>query len=314
MFSNPYSVQLQEIIFMRKVFKWIGIILSSLIGLAVILAGILITSGASRLNKKYEVEPEPIPIPEGEAATRRGRYLFSSACAGCHGDNLAGTSFFDDPALGSIPAPNLTAGNGGAGGAYTDADYVRAIRHGVRPDGTPLMIMPSAAFYYFSDEDLGAIIAYIRSVPPQDQTWPEKNVKPMGRILLAVGAFGAVLPAETIDHTGPRPPAPEQGVTAVYGEYLVNTGDCRACHGAAHTGQQPGEPGAPFAPNLTPGGELAGWSAEDFIAAMRTGKSPDGHEIDGDFMPWEHIGRLTDDDLTAVFLYLQSLPAQETMQ
>ncbi|RMH01649.1 MAG: hypothetical protein D6706_01575 [Chloroflexi bacterium] len=297
---------------MRKILKWLGIILGSLIGLVLILAAVLITIGTSQLNKTYDIEPETIAIPTDSDTIARGQYIYSTTCASCHGDNLAGTSFFDDPALGNIPAPNLTAGNGGIGNTYTDADYVRAIRHGVRPDGTPLMIMPSNAFYYFSDEDLGAIIAYIKNATPQNQPWPAKRLSPMGRILLAAGAFGDVLHAETIDHTGPRPTAPAQGVTAVYGEYLVNTGDCRNCHGPDLTGQQPGEPGAPFAPNLTSSGHLADWSAEDFIAAMRTGQTPDGHEIDGDFMPWEHIGRMTDDDLTAMFLYLQSLPTTTT--
>lgn len=299
---------------MRKVLKWLGIILGSLVGLVVILTGILIAIGTSRLNKSYDIQPAAAAIPTDQDALSRGQYLFSSACAGCHGDNLAGTAFFDDPALGSIPAPNLTAGQGGIGGQYSSADFVRAIRHGARPDGTPLMIMPSGAFYYFSDADLGAIIAYIRNAAPVDRQWPAKNLSPMGRILLVAGAFGNVLQAETIDHTGPRPAAPEQGETAVYGEYLVNTGDCRGCHGPGLAGQQPGEPGAPFAPNLTSGGHPAGWSAEGFITAMRTGQSPDGHEIDGRFMPWEHIGRLTDDDLTAMYLYLQSLPAAETTQ
>lgn len=299
---------------MRKVLKWIGFVLGGLVGSVILAVATMLIIGGSRLNKQYDIEPATVAIPTDPDAIARGQYLYSATCAGCHGDNLAGTPFFDDPGLGSIPAPNLTSGNGGIGSAYTDADYVRAIRHGVRPDGTPLMIMPSGAFYYFSDEDLGAIIAFMQNVSPQDQVWPAKNLSPMGRILLVAGAFGNVLQAETIDHTGPRPPAPEQGVTAAFGEYLVNTGDCRNCHGSNLTGQQPGEPGAPFAPNLTPGDHLADWSAEDFIAAMRTGKSPDGHEIDNNFMPWEHIGRLTDDDLTAMHLYLQSLPAAETTE
>jgi len=294
---------------MRKVLKWIGIALGSLVGLVVIFAVTLIVIGTSRLNRTYDIRPDAISIPADEEALARGEYLYSSYCAGCHGDDLAGTAFFEDPALGSIPAPNLTAGKGGVGGRYSDADFVRAIRHGVRSDGTPLMIMPSGSFYYLSDEDLGSIIAYITSASAEDNDLGEKELSPMARIMLVAGVFGNVLQAETIDHTGPRPGSPDQGVTPDYGEYLVNAGDCRNCHGPDLTGQQPGEPGAPYAPNLTPGGHLAGWSAGGFITAMRTGVSPDGHEIDGTFMPWESIGRMTDDDLTAVWLYLQSRPA-----
>lgn len=300
---------------MKKVLKWIGIGLATIVGLLIVAAGVMIASGTARLNKTYDVQPAAIAIPDDEAAIARGNYLVSAGCTGCHAEDLGGTVFVDDPALGYFPASNLTGGPGGVGATFTDADFVRAIRHGLRPDGTPLFIMPSGAFYYFSDEDLGAIISYLKSVAPVDNDLGVKAPKPMGKILLAMGAFGDVLHAETIDHSGPRPSAPAPGVTADYGEYLVNTvGDCRSCHGDALSGGQPGEPGAPFAPNLTPGDHLAKWSADDFLTLMHTGVSPDGHEIDGAFMPWERIGRMTDDDLTAIFKYLEALPALETAQ
>ena len=62
------------------------------------------------------------------------------------------------------------------------------------------------------------------------------------------------------------------------------------------------------APNLTRGGEMDGWSEEDFIATMRTGVTPSGHQLN-DFMPWKYFGQMTDDELKAVWMYLQSLPA-----
>jgi len=297
---------------MRKALKWIGIVVGGIVGLLIVTLIAMFAIGTSRLNKTYDVQPAAVVIPDDDDAVAQGHYLVSVGCTGCHGEDLAGQVIFEDPALGRIPAMNLTAGQGGAGASYTDADWVRAIRHGVRPDGKPLLIMPSGAFYYYSDEDLGAIISYLRSVAPVDNDLGQRSLKPMARVLFVAGAFGNALQAETIDHSGPRLPAPTQGVTVEYGGYLVNTGDCRGCHGNALNGQQPGEPGAPFAPNLTPGGDVADWSAGDFLSAMRTGVTPDGHAIDGAFMPWEHIGRMTDDDLTAMFMYLQSLPALET--
>lgn len=297
---------------MKKVLKWIGIALSGLVGLLVLALIGLTISANNRLNKIYEVTPAAVNIPTDAATLERGKYIFDTSCAGCHGDNLAGTRFFDDPALGYIPAPNLTAGQGGIGGIYTDADFVRAIRHGLDAGGKPLMIMPSKAYWYFSDEDLGAVIAYVKSAAPVDNDWGEKALKPMGRILLAVGALGDVLAAEGLDHAGPRPAAPNRGLTAEYGEYLVNTGDCRACHGEVLSGGTSLEPGAPFSPNLTPGGVLASWSAAEFIETLRTGITPYGRRLDANFMPYEEYGRLTDEDLTAMFLYLQSLPAMDT--
>lgn len=297
---------------MKKVFKWIGIILVGLIGiLAIAVAGFSISTNA-RLNKTYEVQPAAVSIPEDAAAIERGSYIYRTSCAGCHGEDLAGTPFFNDPVLGYIPASNLTAGRGGIGRTYSNNDFVRAIRHGIDADGKPLMIMPSKAFWHFSDEDLGAVIAYVKSTSPVDKDLGDRNLKLVGRVLLSTGAFGEVLAAEVLDHAAPRLPVVEQGVTAEYGEYLINTSDCRSCHGEALTGGQSSEPGAPPSPNLTSSGLLAIWSTADFIETMHTGVTPYGRKLDGNFMPYEEYGRMTDEDLTAMFLYLQSLPALET--
>ena len=297
---------------MKKVLKWIGIVLAGIVGIVIVAVIGLSVSANSRINKAYQVTPAAVNIPDDAAAIKRGAYIFSTSCAGCHGDDLAGTRFFDDPAIGTIPAPNLTSGQGGIGGTYSDTDFVRAIRHGVRADGAPLMIMPSKAYWYFSDEDLGAVIAYVKSASPLDNDLGEKDLKPMGRILLAIGAFGEVFAAEVLDHDGPRPSVPARGTTIEYGEYLINTSDCRSCHGETLAGAKSAEPGAPFSPNLTPDGVLSLWSAADFIETMRTGVTPYGRKLDVNFMPYEEYGRMTDDDLTAMFLYLQSLPTVGT--
>ena len=292
---------------MRRVLKWIGIILGSVLGLVLVAAVALSIRGNSKLNRQYDVQPEPVAISEETAVISRGQYLVSASCTGCHGENLGGASFIDDPALGIIPAPNLTAGADGAGVTYSDADFVRAIRHGIDNEGNPLAIMPSRAYWHFSDEDLGAIIAYVKSVPPVDNRLDDKNVGFMGRVLLGAGALD-ILSAEAIDHTGTRPTAQTPTVNAAYGEYIANTGDCQSCHGINLAGAPSPEPGSPPGPNLTPGGNLAQWSTDDFIASMRTGSTPDGRQLDSEFMPWEGYSRLSDDDLTALFMYLQSLP------
>lgn len=297
---------------MKKALKWIGISIGSLIAIVVLAAVGLSLSANARMDKTYDVEPAVVDIPGDAAAIERGAYIYSASCAGCHGKNLAGTEFFNDPALGYIPAPNLTAGQGGIGGTYSGTDFVRAIRHGVAADEKPLMIMPSRAYWHFSDEDLGAVIAFLQASAPVDNDLGEKNLKPVGRILLAAGAFGEVFAAEVLDHTAPRPATPERGVTAAYGEYLVNTGDCRACHGETLSGGQSAEPGAPASPDLTPDGVLAIWSEAGFIETMRTGVTPYGRQLDSKFMPYEGYGHMTDDDLTAMFLFLQSLSSQDT--
>lgn len=297
---------------MRNALKWIGIVLGGLVILLVLFVGVMFAIGSSRLNKTYDVQPATVNIPTDTVALERGAYLYLVSCAGCHGEDGSGKVVFEDPGLGYIPGSNLTAGQGGIGGAYNEADFVRALRHGVDADGKPLMIMPSRAYGYFSNEDLGAIIAYVQDLAAVDNDLGDKNLKPPGRILLALGAFGDILAAEVIDHNAALPSTPAQGVTVEYGEYLVNTGDCSTCHGPNLGGMQGPEPGAPFSSNLTPGGVLAIWSAEDYIETMRTGTTPYEKQLDPDFMPWNSIGKMTDDDLTAMFLYLSSLPAMET--
>lgn len=296
---------------MKKILKWIGIVLGGLVALVVVAVLGMMWSTDSRFNKKYDIQAEAVAIPTDEASLAVGKHWAEMHCQGCHGEDLSGGPFFEDPALGYADAPNLTSGKGGIGGAYTDADWVRAIRHGVKHDSTSVFIMPSNDFYFLSDADLGGLIAYVKSVPPVDREIRPRNLKPFAKVLYALGAFGNLLYAETIPHNAPRPPAPPVGVTLEYGEYLVNAHGCPSCHGPQLNGAQPAEPGAPFAPNLTPGGELVGWSEADFFKALREGVTPSGRQF-SDAMPWKGLGKMTDDELKAVWLYLQSLPKLET--
>jgi hypothetical protein len=117
----------------------------------------------------------------------------------------------------------------------------------------------------------------------------------------------AVIPNVTvIDHYAPRPIAPEPGVTVEYGKYLANT--CTLCHGANLNGHTLREGNNVYvALNLTRGGEMVGWTEEDFITTMRTDVTPGGKQLI-DIMSWNYFSQLTDNELKAVWLYLQSLP------
>jgi len=207
--------------------------------------------------------------------------------------------------MAKLIASNLTRGRGGVLGNYTDPQLEAAIRHGVGPDGRGLLFMPSQEFQYLSDEDVAAIIAYVRSVPPVDRQLGGSSVGPIGRVLLLTGAM-PLLPAELIDHDAARRPVPPAAPTREYGEYQARVGGCFGCHGPALGGSAEGHGGPPPA-NLTPGGGLGAWTEADFFTAMRTGKRPDGTAIDP-AMPWRAVGRLTDDELRALWLYLRSVP------
>jgi mono/diheme cytochrome c family protein len=295
----------------KKALKWIGIILGSLVGLIILVAVGLSIAGGMRLNKTHDIQAEAIPIPTDAAALARGEHLVEVAlCKECHGQDLSGDVVFDDPAVGTVYATNIT----GLGATHSDADLVRAIRHGVDKDGRQLVIMPADIFINFSAEDLGAVIAYLKTVPAVDNAVPEPKLSFMGRILLAAGMFTDVFPAEYIDHNQPFPTMPEIGANVEYGAYLAPL--CTTCHGADLAGAvvDPDDPESLFAPNLTPGGELGDWSEADFIQTIRTGVSPHGHELDPAFMPWEAFAKFHDDELKALWLYLQSLPPERTQE
>lgn len=295
---------------MKKVFKWIGIALGLLIGLVLVAGVTLFLMGNARLNKAYDFPPSNIVIPTDAASIEYGKHRAESLCEGCHGTDLSGIeNWFNAGPLGAVDSANLTSGDGGVGQEFTsDEDYVRAIRHGIDPEGKPLFMPAVVSTAHLSDQDLGAIIAYVKTVPPVDHKTNGHNFKPLGKILLAAGKLPK-LPVETVSHET-HVTAPDAGVSVEYGEYLVNTNDCHICHGPnLNGGPFPDPTKIKISPNLTPGGELVSWTEAQFINTIRTGVTPGGHELDPEFMPWKAFRLFTDDELKAVWLYLQSLPS-----
>ena len=296
---------------MKKTLKFISKILGTVIGLLVLAFIALYIIGSvkwSRMHGKDDVPVETITIPTDEISIARGeRTATLNLCRICHTEALSGQSV-SVPGLLTFGIPNLTSGVGGVGATNTDEDWVRAIRHGVGHDGRGLAMMPVRTFYYLSDEDLGALIAYLKSLPPIDNEMPKTDLGPLGRVMLALGQLPPEIEPNviSIDHNAPRPVAPQPGVTLEYGKYLART--CALCHGPNFNGQTVQLDGPPIlTPNLTPEGELGFWSEEDFIATLRTGVTPGGRQLRSE-MPWKYFGQMTDDELKAVWLYLQSLP------
>lgn len=191
----------------------------------------------------------------------------------------------------------------------TDAQMVTAIRHGVNADGHSLLLMPSKMFNRLSDEDVADMVAYIRSVPPIDSARPKTNAGPLPHILIGTGMASGLQSARGIDHNAPRQPAPPAGPTAEYGSYLVVVGGCKFCHGSGLSGGplEEGPPGSLPASNLTPEG-LKAYDEAKFFTALRTGKRPSGVPINGEFMPWKLTALMTDDEIRAIWKYLQTVP------
>ena len=294
---------------MKKAVKWMGIILFGLVVILVAGGAVLYGTASSRLSSGPDVVVRAVPAAGGVEAVARGEHLAVaiSGCTGCHGEDLGGKVAVEDPAIGTIYASNLTAGEGGIGASYSDEDWARAIRHGIGPDGRVLGAMPSNAFAHFSDEDLADLLAYIQAQPPVDHVLPARQLSPPGTIIFGTMAY-STLPANLIDHERVGGAAPERGANAAYGEYLTQIAGCHDCHGPDLGGVDPenAPPGPPPGPNLRPSGRLGKWTQDDFVTALRSGRTPDGRQLSPE-MPWEHYRLMTDQELQALWLYLQGL-------
>jgi mono/diheme cytochrome c family protein len=296
---------------MRRVGRLLGGLVA-LLGLAVVAIGVAAYAQSERrLARRHSLHAEALAIPTDSASVARGAHLATAiaSCTLCHGADLGGATYGDAGPIGTFAGPNLTSGRGGIGAERTDLDLVRAIRKGVRRDGTSLIMMPSEAFTYMSGEDVAAIVAYVRHLPPVDRDVPRTRFGPLGRALLAVGKMELLVADKTPD-VAPRAPVPA-GPTASYGRYLADFSGCHGCHGFGLSGGRvAGPPDLPPASNLTPSGAIGRWSEASFVRVMREGRRPDGSAID-EFMPWKVFRGMTDDELRALWLYLRSVPPRE---
>jgi cytochrome c553 len=282
--------------------RWTGRIVAGIVLLILLAVAAVYAITSRHINRTYDFPDSPVRGATDSASLARGRHLVETIakCGECHGADQGGKVLLDAAAMGRLAAPNLTTGQGGLGD-YSDADFERALRHGVGRGGRPLLFMPSEAFTWLGDDDLAAIMGYIRTLPPVDREMPPARVGPVARALFLGGNF-PLLPVTLIDHTANRvvPPA---GATVAYGEYLATIGGCRACHGLALAGDA-----NPDAPNITVG-RIGSWTEEDFFRSLRQGTRPDGSAIDPVKMPWVRSGQMTDEEMRAVWMYLRALPA-----
>jgi len=289
------------------------VILGLLVGVMVIAGTILYFIGNARLNKTYDFPPSNLRLPTDAVGVQYGKERTEFFCTRCHGDNLGGlVNWRDLGALGTIDATNLTSGDGGIGREYTsDEDWVRAIRHGIDPEGKPIYMPAVLSTSHISDQELSAIIAYIKTVPPVDHRTDGYQFTPLGKIILALG-LAPPPPVETVSHDV-HVAAPDPGLTREYGKYMVDILECRLCHGQELVGGRYPDPTIKIqVPDITSTGEVFYWSEDQFIDTIRNGITPGGHELNPKLMPWERISmKTTDEDLKAVYLYLHSLPVLE---
>jgi mono/diheme cytochrome c family protein len=298
---------------MKGTMKWLMIIFGGTVGLVLIIGLVLYGIGQGRLNKNYSITPRMVKIPTDEESLQEGKRIFQyRGCEACHGEELQGVTYLKNPAIGQVITPNLTTGEGGIGNERTDLDLVRAVKYGVSSDGIALLFMPSTEFYYLSDRDLGALLAYIRNKPAVDNQPEPSELSTTGFIVMNLTQEITFLPAELIPLGEELPTAPEPGLTVEYGEYLALS--CPVCHGLGLSGGEISgfPPEWPAAGNLTPGlgGRLPTWGEEGFIEIIQNGEKH-GRAIHPDYMPWTSYRHMNNLELRAVYLYLMALEPAE---
>lgn len=272
--------------------------------------------GERKIDRRIDIRVVPVPYAKATPETLQlGRYLFESrGCSECHGKDGAGRVVVDEPGGVYVRAPDITPARVSMVANYTEADWVRAIRHGVDPGGRALLVMPSEDFNRMNDGDLAALVAYVRSLPPGRGALGEVRLPRLVRAMYGVGVFKDS--SEKIDHRLPPAQPIAVGETPEHGGYVA--GMCAGCHGHNLSGGPipAAPPDWPPASNLTPGeGTVMARYAtvEPFTAMLRTGKRPDGSAV-SKVMPFESLGNLNDTDVKALHAYLKTLAPLKTGQ
>jgi mono/diheme cytochrome c family protein len=253
-----------------------------------------------------------------ETPVERGEYLVRGpmGCGNCHTPQgpggpdaaleLAGFAMFEDAMMTAV-APNITPGSRVA--TWSDAELARAIREGLRPDGSLIgPPMPFAMYRGLGDDDLAAVVAFLRTLPAVERDPGVSEYR-----MPLPPAYGP--PVETV-------PAPPRGATVEYGAYMAGpVAHCMECHTPlgpegpmldVALGQGgfefPGPWGVSVAPNLTSSADgLAGYDDAELEAMIVEGVRPDGGAMLPP-MPYGYLARMTPEDLDAIVLYLRSLP------
>ncbi len=292
---------------LKKVGKWLGIGF----GILVVAIGVLVAVAhfrwSSRIGATYETAGHDFEIPAitDENREEAHRLWMSRGCGECHGEDGAGGVRVDAPPF-SMQGPNIT----GVLRTLSAPDIHRLVRRGVRPNGAPVFFMPAHEYQRMPDAELALIVAHARSLPQSDAQTTPSELHLLGRVLALVGVFDEMplLPAEHIDMDAAFDPAgPDE-----LGENISQ--GCRGCHGGHLSGGPiPGAPpelGTPL--NLTPHSTgLEGWTLEQFDAALREGRKPDGTQMDRAQMPYHVYRYLSDAEVAALWAYLQTVEPRE---
>ena len=302
----------------KKILKVLGVLAAAL----VVAAGSVAAYASGTWDKgRYTSYPLPELRASTDSATiARGRYLAlgPAHCVDCHtpagSAPLSGGVKFTLP-FGYVYSPNLTPDSATGIARYSDGQIARMLRYNVRPHGRAAI--PFMQFERMSDEDVVAILSYLRSNQPVAHAVPNHELNLMGKTILTL-----VMKPNALDNKAPKL-SPPSAPTVERGEYLVNSvGECAGCHTlrdlrtGAFIGPHLGggfdipsevDPTMVFtAPNLTsdPTGKTGQLSEDQFLARFRQGLV-----IKESVMPWKAFATMQDDDIRAIYRYIKTVPA-----
>lgn len=306
---------------MKKTLKIIGIVLGVIVGILLILAAFVHFRGIP----KYKVQQVEVNIPPPDSATlAHGEKLAKMICVGCHLEDgkLQGRKMVDiPPVFGEVYSQNITAHPTKGIGRYSDAELVYFLRTGIKRDGKYSFVMNG--YPLMSDEDLHAIVAFMRSDDPILEPVDKAQYPCKPSFLIKALTNTVMKPLPYPEAPINVPPKSDQ---LAYGKYLADgLLGCYRCHSADFTQQDPLEPenslgfygggntildpfdGTPvLSANLTPHETgLKGWTLEQFAEAVRFGKRPDGTTMTAAMPPHPELDM---EELSAIWTYLQSIP------
>ena len=275
---------------MRRVLKWTGLGLGAMFVIALCAAAYVYVGSELIVARTYDVPLTTFRAPRDAAAVDAGRRLATIyGCNNCHAAHLNGTVLWDKPGIARITAPNVSR----IALEYSDAELERLIRRGVKRDGTSTWIMPAQMFSHLTDEDLGNIIAWVRSMPAVDGVAREMTLRPLGRIGLVLNEFKPV--AAQVDRSVPA--VVDRANPLSHGRYLVMSA-CTECHGAHLEGMEIVQ-----APGLI---IAAAYSRDELTRLLRTGVGKGERKLGlMAEVARDDFSHFTDEEIAAIHNYLK---------
>lgn len=277
---------------MRRLLRVVGYVVAAIAGLALVAVVAVYLVSWRLLASAPAPQPSRLTSPTAEQLADAPRQLRALGCVGCHGANLQGNLFFDEPGLAKLYAPNVAL----LAGKMSDGQLDHAIRQGIGHDGGPLLVMPSQQYQFLTDSEVAALIAAIRRLPRAGTEQPPKSVGPLGRLGLAIGKFKTA-PATLEEYKSAQ--LPDFGPQFARGRHIVQT-TCVECHGPQLKGKEV-KPGT-VSPDLSIAGA---YDLGQFKAMLRTGVGPANKNIGmmGE-VARSDFSHMTDDEIAAVHAYL----------